>query len=166
MNPGPVEPIKIPPEPKDLVLQERRLSMRMMALWQDLRSGRPCPLASRFDPEKISDLWPDCFMVKPAAEWTKSPFLHIGERLAAQAKLTKTDIELGEVPPSTLLATSLKVAGDVLRVRHPLLESGEFTSPDGEKLLFRSIVLPLEGPDGNIEALVGGARQRIEMSAN
>lgn len=164
MHSGRIEPIKIPPEPKEVALQERRLGMRLMALWQDLRMGRPCPLAERFDYTAIADLWPDCFMLKPAAQWTKSPFVHIGHRIAAEAGLTDTDIALSEVPGSTLLSNALQVAGDVLRVRHPLLESGNFIDKNGEKCLYRSILLPLEGSGGNIEALVGGARHKIAQA--
>ena len=160
MQPRSIEPIKIPPEPKQTALQERRLTMRLMALWQDIRNGRPCPLADSFDPEKVPDLWPDCFLLEPAAEWTESRFTHVGDRLAALSNLTRTDITLDQVPASTLLSTALRSAGDVLRVKHPLLDSGEYLHPGGTRFLYRAILLPLEGKNGNIGCLLGGARQK------
>ncbi len=160
MHPRSIEPIKIPPEPKQTALQERRLTMRLMALWQDIRSGRPCPLAESFDPERVPDLWPDCFLLEPDTEWSQSRFKHVGDRLAAMSNLTRTDITLDQVPASTLLATALRAAGDVLRVKHPLLDSGEYIDAAGTRFLYRVILLPLEAKNGNIGCLLGGARQK------
>ena len=45
--------------------QERRLNMRLMAYWWDCRRDRRFPTLDDVVPEDLSDVWPNCFVLRP-----------------------------------------------------------------------------------------------------
>lgn len=50
---------------------------------------------------------------------------------------------------------------EVLKVRHPIVDGGEFRNHLGRLSLYRSIQVPLSDDRGSIGLLVGGARSTV-----
>lgn len=142
-------------------ISERRLNMRLMSYWLDLRSNGPEALAERFDPDAVAELWPHCFTVIPADTPDDMKFDHIGATIAAGSGLTAQAMATSEVPSETLLGHALRLTAEVIKVNYPIVDSGEFTDPQGRRCLYRSILLPLHNDRGEISLLVGGARSRV-----
>ncbi len=141
--------------------RERRLTMYLMANWQDLRGNRCCPVAGDFAASIPPDLLPYCFIVLPAGTLSDSRLCNIGEYLARMSGLTTTSLALSEVPGETLLGVATRSVDTALERAVPTLETGEFEDRQGKRNVYRAILLPLEDGHGVIVQVFGGARCEV-----
>lgn len=141
-------------------IQERRINMRLMAYWQELRNDRGRALSSAFDPDEISDVWPNCFCLDPNADRSESEFRHIGEGIAADSGVPENCRRIKDVPRKTLMGQMLRHVPALLEGKTPVVESGRFTDKDKQKYLFRGILLPFTNGRGQIDMIIGGARYK------
>jgi hypothetical protein len=142
-------------------VNERRLNMRLMAYWQALRGEESHARVDHFDPDAVAGLWPHCFTIVPAANPNPATFVHVGDAIAADSGLPAGGLVVEDVPANTLLGKALHSMAEVLKVKYPIVDSGEFTDHLGRPSLYRSILLPLSDGCGAIALLVGGARCRV-----
>jgi hypothetical protein len=142
-------------------VHERRLNMRLMSYWRDLRGEGLYAPAVRFDPEVLADVWTHCFMVVPADKPEKARLDHIGTVLAADSGVAGEALAACDVPANTLLGNALRLVAEVMTIRYPIVDSGEFTDDRGRHCLYRCILLPLSGAGESISLLVGGASGRF-----
>ncbi len=138
--------------------RERRLTMYLMADWQDLRGHRLCPVAGDFAASVPPELFPYCFIVLPAGTLSDSRLCNIGEYLARMSGLTTTSLALSEVPGETLLGVATRLLATALERVTPTLENGELEDRQGKRNVYRAILLPLEDGHGVIAQVFGGAR--------
>ncbi len=138
--------------------RERRLTMYLMADWQDLRGNRRCPVARDFAVSIPPDLLPYCFTFLPAETLDDSRLCNVGEYLARMSGLTTTSLALSEVPGETLLGVATGLLATALERATPTLENGEFEDRQGKRNVYRAILLPLEDEQGEIVQLLGGVR--------
>lgn len=138
--------------------QERRLNMRLMAYWWDNRGARRFPTICDFVPEELGDIWANCFTLRPAEPQEKSQFRYIGEMIAKFAGAQQSPATVDQVPPETLLDHATRNIGEVMGQKVPVIRSGSFLDPQGNTLVFRSILLPLSSDQETIDCLVGAAR--------
>jgi hypothetical protein len=142
-------------------VSERRLNMRLMAYWQDLRGTSSHARVDRFDPDKIADLWPHCFSVAPARNPDRATLVHVGTAIAADSGLITDDLVVSDVPADTLLGKALHLVPEVLKLKYPVVDSGDFKDHLDRPSLYRSILLPLSDAEGKVCLLVGGARAKV-----
>lgn len=141
-------------------VNERRLNMRLMSYWQELRGeGRFAP-AVRFDPEAVAEVWTHCFTMVPADKPEEAKLNHIGAAIAADSGLATEALAASDVPSNTLLGNALRLTAEVMKVRLPIVDSGDFTDCRGRRCLYRCILMPLSDTSGTISLLIGGARGR------
>ncbi len=143
-----------PPSP----LKERRINMRLMGYWQTLRGSDTHVPVERFDPAAISDLWAHCFVIEPAVEAGEASFRHIGEKIASDSKVAADARKVSDVPGNTPLGLATGLTSEVLRIKYPVVDSGEFQDSEGRRRLYRSILVPFSDKAGAITLLVGAAR--------
>lgn len=141
-------------------VSERRLNMRLMSYWQDLRGEESFAPAVRFDPEAVAELWPHCFTMVPADKPEDATLDHIGAAIAAASDLPAQALPASDVPTDTLLGAVLGLMAEVMKVRYPIVDSGDLTDRRGRHCLYRCILLPLTDTSGTISLLIGGARAR------
>lgn len=144
-----------------IVVGDRRLTMRLMGIWQGLRYGaKTCAPASEFFAAVPDDLWNDCCIVTKA-EGEQWELRRIGENIARRSGVGGERIMVGNLKPESLLATAVRELDDAVKSGAPILSEGEIQDENGYPALYRSILLPLAGEDGSIAQLVAGARCRI-----
>jgi hypothetical protein len=129
-----------------------------MGYWQALRgSGEHVPV-EKFDPAAISDLWSHCFALVPATEAREASFRHIGDKIAMESGVDTKDVKVADIPDNTPLGVTLELASEVIKINFPVVDSGEFQDAQGERRLYRSILVPFSNDQGVISLLVGAAR--------
>jgi hypothetical protein len=143
------------------VPRERRLNMRLMALWWDRRAERRFPKIADFDPDDLSDIWHHCFTLAPREPRERSTFRYVGDAIAAQSGVADSEITLDQVAANSLLGQATRNVDEVLSQQVPVIRSGEFVNDDGATVRFRSILLPLSGDRDSIECVIGAARSTI-----
>jgi hypothetical protein len=139
--------------------EERRLVLRLLAYWDDLRGDRDYPRADDIDSQTIGDDWAKCFLLRLAPDTLgDSRLLHIGADLLSGLPDGAPDT-LAKVPKTALLHHAAGFADQTLAKAVPVSLGGEAVLADG-KTLFRSILLPLSNDGTAIDHLLGAANGR------
>jgi hypothetical protein len=139
--------------------EERRLVLRLMAYWDDLRDERDFPTYSDIDPSAIGDDWAHCYTIRVANPPIASQFVHLGE-IYRRGLPDDGVATLGDCPQGTLLHAATHYIDRVLQKKVPVSLGGHaHLGPD--TVLYRSILLPLSSDDGTIDHLLGGANFRV-----
>lgn len=144
-----------------IVAGDRRLTMRLMGIWQGLRYGKTaCAPAAEFFASVPSDLWTDCCVLTRGSDkaWEVT---RIGETIARRSGIHGDKARIADLPPDSLLAIAVRELDDAVKSGAPILGEGEGQDEEGHPALYRSILLPLAGDNGAIDLLVAGARCRM-----
>lgn len=160
------------PEEDMVKYDERRLVMRMLARWTDIKGDRPMPALSDIDPQAIGEDWRCCAIVAVGAERASSRLSHVGADLAPEGD-PAAGKEVREIAFNTLLGAAAANLDWVLDRKAPLSLGGEMITPQGP-FLYRYILLPLSEdgarPDhilivANGRAVAAGATAERQESA-
>jgi hypothetical protein len=139
--------------------EERRLVLRLLAYWDDLRGDRDYPRADDIDARVIGDDWAHCFLLRLTGdELAGSRLLHVGNVLLGDLPDGAPET-LVEVPESALLHHAAGFADQTLAKAVPVSLGGEALLTVG-RTLFRSILLPLSNDGTTIDHLLGAANGR------
>lgn len=135
-----------------------RINERLTDYWRDLCRGRPMPLESDVVMEDLKDLWDYCFLLSVKANGFAYDYLGPSLVLAYGDDLTGKEITetlLYPHPPS--LINTFK---NVVLNAAPARDENEFTNSLGEKVKYRSCVLPLAsaGDTKKVAFLLGGMK--------
>jgi hypothetical protein len=137
--------------------EERRLVLRLMAYWDDLRGERDYPRADEVDPAAIGDDWAACLLLRLDGPADRAAFVHVGAAL--HPGVETTGLRLGELPADALLTHAAGFLDRVLDKQVPVSLGGEAETPSGTQL-FRSILLPLSDDGRTIDHVLGAANGR------
>jgi len=135
--------------------EERRLVLRLMAYWDDLRDTREYPRHDEIDPGTIGDDWPNCFLVALREPADQSQLSYIGPNLVNDG-VPDGPVSVAELPADALIAHALSPLQRMLSKRIPMSIGGE-AEIAGEAVLYRSILLPLSDDGRSIDHVLGAA---------
>lgn len=130
--------------------EERRLVLRVLAYWQDIRGDRRFPAMTDVSPDVVGTDWQNCALldVNPSDAGVRLAFA--GRNLGALGLETPVP-DLAPVPDVTgILQRMIRQA---LGKDAPICTGREFLVRN-EKCLGRIIVLPLSASDGAIDGFV------------
>lgn len=138
--------------------EERRLVLRLMAYWDDIRADDEYPAYTKINSEDLGDDWPHCFTLSVGSPPIASRFEHLGE--IYRPGLPERGVEtLADCPHGTLLHAATHYIDRVLHKRVPVSLGGHaHLGPDS--VLYRSILLPLSTDGHTIDYLLGGCNFR------
>lgn len=139
---------------------ERRLVLRLLAHWRELCGERAFPSFADVDPGQMSDMWPDCFVLDVAGHADNPIFRTVGAALAGWIDINLVDKHVADAPGKTLVSVAVSYAAEVLRKKVPISRGGEFLKPDGVRVLYRSILLPMSDDGETVSGLLGAANCR------
>ena len=139
---------------------DRRLTIRLMGLWQGARlAGARCARAKVFLSTLSEDLLCDCCLVVRGSNeaWE---LRDIGDVLARRSGIAGVKAKLTDLTSGSLLAETIRDIDDAFNLGAPVLHDGETRDKDGRRMLFRSILLPLSDDQGHIRQLLAAARYK------
>jgi hypothetical protein len=139
---------------------ERRLVLRLLAYWRDLQREQEYPSCAAIDPDKISDMWRNSFVLETVGNENDPLFRTFGDEIAGYCGVNLIGKHVSETPPNTLAAKAVEYFGEVLEKGTPISRGGEFTKDNGTLVLYRSILLPMSDDGETIGGLLGGANCR------
>jgi hypothetical protein len=140
---------------------ERRLVLRVLSYWREIAGERRFPTFADVDPSAVSSMWPYCFVLDVAGDPDDPVYRIAGHEFASHAGRRLAGMKVSEVPADTLIEKSIVYMDEVLIKKVPITRGGEFSRPDGAKILYRSILLPMSDDDTSISGLLGAANCRI-----
>lgn len=135
-----------------------RLVWQLLNYWQECRGDRDFPSLADIDPDAISHIWQQCFVLDARASSNFPYFQYLGPELAKYSGVLlsgQSDWNL------TLLDKAVSQYNEAIEKRLPVIVEDEMTLFDGGKLLFRSVILPLSDDQNKINYLLGGANGKI-----
>lgn len=141
---------------------ERRLTLRLLRYWQDLRGMRNMPEEPEIDPDALGPDWGFCFLLqsRDVANTQDYNFTYLGDRIMG-AYFDREIDEHNEFlvgPNAYRLGTHF---ARVLETAAPVIDEGEFLTLQARRVLFRQVLLPLGTDETSVEAIFGGMNYKI-----
>lgn len=139
---------------------ERRLVLRLLGHWRTLCGDQNLPALSDIDPTAIPDIWPHSFLIEIDGVRGNHVFQALGDRIDNCSTGSLVGRRITDAAPGTLSSLAVAYIDEVLRKGVPISRGGEFSNPDGTKVLFRSILLPIGENEHTISAILGATNCR------
>ncbi len=144
--------------PKEM---ERRMVFRLLGYWREVRGDREFASLNDIVPEAIEEMWPYCFVLDREKGEADPIFHYMGPKLIEYCGLDLTDKPASTAPEGTLIGRSVAYFKEVIEKAVPITTGGNFIDQHGQKIVFRSVVMPLGDGQGQISHLLGAANCRV-----
>ena len=150
-------------EPTDIYpYGERRLTVRLLRYWNELRGIRPMPHENDIDPDELGEDWDRCFLmqVRDIANVQDYNFTYLGKRILRAYR----DGALDEYNSHLVGPNANCLSKHFLHVidrEAPVYDEGELHTLNGRRLLFRQLLLPLGDENKGVESIFGGVNYKI-----
>lgn len=143
---------------------ERRLVLRMLDHWDNLRGDRRFPKMSEIDPDTIGTDWPYCFLFRVGEHRSASLFQYVGEQVLHDSELplswlASEERSLAHCPDGSLLSRAIGHWTQVSQRRVPI-SMGDVYADQPYTVKYRSILLPMSSDGEQIDAIVGAVNSR------
>lgn len=135
-----------------------RIHEQLEQYWHTLKGESAMPRESDIQPEKMQEIWNDCFLVSVRPNGTFA-YNYLGDALIEAYGDSMVGREITEAlvypHPASLVETFRKVVAHQL----PVTDESEFTNSRGALIKYRSCVVPLAGAQGDgVRFLLGGMK--------
>ena len=144
--------------------RERRLVLRLLGHWREIAGERDLPAFSDVVGAAIPDMWDYSFLID--LRKGEPAFAHFGAWHAEFYGTDMTGRALKELTRDTLAERSVRYLPEVLRRRIPITYGGEVTEPEGRKILYRSILMPLSDDGETLTGIFGGSNCKISPDSD
>ena len=139
---------------------ERRLVLRLLGHWRSLCGDRKMPAISDIDPAAIPDMWPHSFVLDVEKTEGGYVFRALGDQIDKNIAGSLIGMRVTDAPTDALPGMALSYIGEVLEKGVPISRGGEFFKPNGTRVLFRSVLLPMGDTENTINGILGAANCR------
>ena len=143
-------------------MRERRLVLRVLNHWHELRGARSFAARREIDPAVLGDDRRYCCVLELDGD-SDPTFAYIGAAFET-AHVPSEVRRASNCRPGSFLRLATDFFPRVLEKRIPVSIGGEATS-DGRPILFRAILLPLSNDGIRIDSLLGAANCRLSSGA-
>lgn len=135
---------------------ERRAICRALAVWKALRQGDALPrLRDLSPPGEDPELAAHLYLLHLARPPAESVFIHCGEALAGLCHDAPAGRRAIEVLPDGLRDAMLGFFASAAQYRKPLADQGSFLTGQGDDVLYRNLLMPLEDETGVVAGMLG-----------
>lgn len=149
----------------DYAVMERRLVARLLKYWRKLGGGLGSAAAySDIDRADIGEEWDWCFVLDCREDANDPTLVYVGDGLIADFDDDPTDHTVSEIDSSKLLGKALSQHGTAVRRKLPVVLSGAYGIAHDRTVLYRGIILPLNGEGGDFGYFLGAATRLIKDS--
>ncbi len=150
---------------QEVMSTERRLVVRLMERWQNVRGARHMPHPADFSPLVFGKDWNYCAFLKRDIETDHTIVVDIGSEFDPRRGLM-VGRAIWDVPRGTLFAEAMPLLAEAIRLRVPVSRGGEAVLIQG-LVRYRATALPLSSDDMAVDAFVLGANSiRVDGDAH
>ena len=139
---------------------ERRLVLRLLAHWRSFGGDQNFPTISDIDIAAIPDIWPHSFLLEFDEAEGGYVFRALGEEIVELSSLSLVGRRDMDAPTDALPGMALVYLNEAIEKAVPISRGGEFINPEGKKVLYRSVLLPLSSDGKTINGILGAANCR------
>lgn len=142
--------------------QERRITFCLYEYWEKLAGGAGLPALKNMQKSEIELFKKNLVLLDLRAPNDLPTFQVIGQDLTEDLDEDLVGQPVSEVPRRTMLSRVTDHYQEVLANRVPIAFEAEFVNRDGEKALYRGILLPFSDDNNQINFIMGGVRWILE----
>jgi hypothetical protein len=139
---------------------ESRLVLRLLSYWRSRCPEEGLPSFSDIDPVDMADMWSSCFVLDILGHEDDPVFRAVGDSFATYADGRLIDMPVSALREDCLARASVSYIREVIAKGVPISRGGEFFKPDGTRVLYRSIVLPMSDDGETVSGLLCAANCR------
>ena len=144
---------------------DRRLIMRVLAVWKKAAGDRAFPRRSQIDPRLFGRDWSHCVLIDIDPALAHSRLAYVGEILRDPSWPPFERQCISDCLDGSLLQLATGQIGVVLARGVPISFGGSAVHDEGP-ILYRSILLPLSEDDVAIDGVLGAVNYREVASRN
>lgn len=141
--------------------------LQLFTYWKRISKDRLFASLVDIDPNAISSIWPQCFILDVTTDVERPVFHYIGKSLERDRQidlaLSENDHSIDSGPvkvPPTRLGQAARNFRQAILKKTPVTSGGVFAHPNGNTVLFRSILLPLSDNDRVFNYVLGAVSSR------
>ena len=146
--------------------QERRITFCLYEYWEKLAGESGLPALKNMNREEIAPFKKNLVLIDLRNGRDQPTFQVIGQDLQEDLESDLTSMPVSSVPRRTMLSRVTDHYLEVLANRVPIAFEAEFVNRDGEKALYRGILLPFSDDNQNINFILGGVRWILESDVS
>lgn len=138
--------------------QERRITFCLYESWEKIAGSSGLPALKRLQRQEIEAFKSNLVLLDLRNGKDNPNFQVIGNGLTEDLEIDLVGRPLSEVPRRSMLSRVTDHYLEVLANRVPIAFEAEFVNLEGEKALYRGILLPFSDDNQNINFILGGVR--------
>lgn len=138
---------------------QQRLTERLIAQWNLLRTNNHCPDFSKLNRGSIADIWPSCLVIRtqPKADSATPTYQYAEVGSKAETIFKENPIGQYFIPNAKIMPAArlmLKVV-DLTIESSPIIDDGQFVNDKQRIVKFRSCLLPFGSSERITHVVVG-----------
>lgn len=138
--------------------QERRITFCLYESWEKIAGSSGLPALKNLQRQEIETFKSNLVLLDLRNGQDDPTFQVIGQDLIEDIDVSLVGRPLSEVPRRSMLSRVTDHYLEVLANKVPIAFEAEFVNRDGEKALYRGILLPFSDDNQNINFILGGVR--------
>ena len=138
--------------------QERRITFCLYESWEKIAGSSRLPALKRLQRQEIEAFKSNLVLLDLRNGKDNPIFQVIGNGLTEDLEVDLVGRPIAEVPRRSMLSRVTDRYLEVLANRVPIAFEAEFVNREGEKALYRGILLPFSDDNQNINFILGGVR--------
>lgn len=135
-------------------MMEKRLTVRMIDLWELTSKGEPPPEFLKFNTGSIQDIWQQCISLSIEPNGN-GKIIHLGKQIAPFFTGMKEGSHLNAQMKVFPGARMIKHVPDILVSYATLTDEGQFVGSNNKVVKYRSCLLPFGNKDGVTHVILG-----------
>ena len=139
---------------------DKRLANRFLRYWESVRGDKDFPLISELNLDAVGEFVPYTFNLDLSADRDNPKFRFIGRQLIRDCGGDVTNQGTNALLPQSCLARAIERRGEVVSEGKPCMISDEFVNAEGNKVLYRAVMLPFSSTGETIDFIIGAINSK------
>jgi len=144
--------------------QEKRMTYCLYETWERIAGSNGLPSLKKIRQADIAPFKDNLVLLDRRNVKNQPTFQVIGNKLTDDLDIDLLNKPVTDVPRRTMLSRVPDHYLEVLANRAPIAFEAEFVNRDGEKALYRGVLLPFSDDNKNINFILGGVRWILEKN--
>jgi len=150
---------------KPVSFTDKRLANRFLKYWEGLRGSDDYPLISDLNLDRVGEFVPYTFNLDLSTDAEDPRFRFLGRQLVRECGGDITNQGVSRLLPQSCLARAVERRGEVVSEGKPCMIADEFINAEGNKVLFRAVMLPFSSNGKTIDFIIGAINSKtVELS--
>ncbi len=140
---------------KTATYTDKRLANRFLTYWEGLRGGQDYPLIGDLNLDHVGEFVPYTFNLDLTSDANDPRFRFVGRQLFRDCGGDVTNQGVSRLLPQSCLARAIARRDEVVSGGKPCIVSDEFINAEGNKVLYRAVMLPFSSNGRTIDFIIG-----------